>query len=144
MPANQKQKRNPNAAKVTTVSESGATINIGKTAKTQDTVVVLFRSRMSQTFRLTGGKSVTLNGNAVYLANSLKLDSLPQGGYGITILDRELWEQVKREKMKTYGAWFRSGKIKEFKSEAKGVNYAIDHADEKTGNDPVAVEQPQE
>lgn len=144
MPANQKQKRNPNAAKVTTVSESGATINIGKTAKTQDTVVVLFRSRMSQTFRLTGGKSVTLNGNAVYLANSLKLDSLPQGGYGITILDRELWEQVKREKMKTYGAWFRSGKIKEFKSESKGVNYAIDHADEKTGNDPVEVEQPQE
>ncbi len=144
MPANQKQKRNPNAAKVTTVSESGATINIGKTAKTQDTVVVLFRSRMSQTFRLTGGKSVTLNGNAVYLANSLKLDSLPQGGYGITILDRELWEQVKREKMKTYGAWFRSGKIKEFKSESKGVNYAIDHADEKTGNDPVQVEQPQE
>lgn len=144
MPANQKQKRNPNAAKVTTVSESGATINIGKTAKTQDTVVVLFRSRMSQTFRLTGGKSVTLNGNAVYLANSLKLDSLPQGGYGITIIDRELWEQVKREKMKTYGAWFRSGKIKEFKSESKGVNYAIDHADEKTGNDPVQVEQPQE
>lgn len=144
MPANQKQKRNPNAAKVTTVSESGATINIGKTAKTQDTVVVLFRSRMSQTFRLTGGKSVTLNGNAVYLANSLKLDSLPLGGYGITILDRELWEQVKREKMKTYGAWFRSGKIKEFKSESKGVNYAIDHADEKAGNDPVKVEQPQE
>lgn len=144
MPANQKQKRNPNAAKVTTVSESGATINIGKIAKTQDTVVVLFRSRMSQTFRLTGGKSVTLNGNAVYLANSLKLDSLPQGGYGITILDRELWEQVKREKMKTYGAWFRSGKIKEFKSESKGVNYAIDHADEKAGNDPVKVEQPQE
>lgn len=144
MPANQKQKRNPNAAKVTTVSESGATINIGKTAKTQDTVVILFRSRMSQTFRLSGGKSVTLNGNAVYLANSLKLDSLPQGGYGITILDRELWEQVKREKMKTYGAWFRSGKIKEFKSESKGVNYAIDHADEKTGNDPVKVEQPKE
>ena len=144
MPANQKPKRNPNAAKVSTISESGATINIGKSAKTQDTVVILFRSRMSQTFRLSGGKSVTLNGNAVYLANSLKLDSLPQGGYGITILDRELWEQVKREKMKTYGAWFRSGKIKEFKSESKGVNYAIDHADEKTGNDPVQVEQPQE
>ena len=33
MPAKQKPQRNPNAAKVSTVSESGATINIGKNAR---------------------------------------------------------------------------------------------------------------
>lgn len=131
-----KQLRAPYAPKVKTVSEDGVTVNIGHTAETADTVTVLFRSRISQTFRLRGGKSVTLNGNAVYLANA-RGGVLPAGGYGVTVVDRALWEQVKREKMQSHGAWFRSGKIKEQKTEAKGVNYALDHADEKAGNDPI-------
>lgn len=138
MPASKKtkQSRAPYAPKVKTVSEDGVTVNVGNTAKTSETVTVLFRSRISQTFRLRGGKSVTLNGNAVYLANATG-GILPAGGYGVTVVDRDLWEQVKREKMKSHGAWFRSGKIKEQKTEAKGVNYALDHADEKAGNDPI-------
>ena len=81
-----------------------------------------------------------MNGNAVYLANA-QGGALPAGGYGMTIVDRDLWEQVKKEKMQSHGAWFRSGKIKEMKSESKAVNYAIDHADEKAGNDPIVPEE---
>lgn len=142
MPASKKTKqvRAPYAPKVKTVSVSGATVNIGSVAQTNETVIVLFRSRLSQTFRLCNGKTVTLNGNAVYLANA-QGGALPAGGYGMTIVDRDLWEQVKKEKMQSHGAWFRSGKIKEMKSESKAVNYAIDHADEKAGNDPIVPEE---
>lgn len=131
------QKRNPNAAQVKTITESGATVNVGTAqAKTTETVTVLFRSRISQSFRLSNGKVVTLNGNAVYLANA-QGGALPAGGYGVTVLDAADWKRVKEEFGKVYAPWFASGRIKEAKSEAKGVNFAIDHADDKTGNDPV-------
>ena len=82
------------------------------------------------------GKSVTINGNGVYLANASG-GALPAGGYGVTVVDRALWEQVKAELGQAYGPWFASGRIKEKKSEAQGLNFAIDHADEKTGDDPM-------
>lgn len=133
--------RNPAAPKVKVISESGATVNIGKAAKTTETVTVLFRSRSSQTFTLSNGKTVTIAGNAVYLANA-KGGALPAGGYGVTVVDKDLWEQVKKEFGKAYAPWFRSGRLAEKKTETQGVNYAIDHADEKTGDDPMPQVSP--
>lgn len=129
------EKRNPDAAAVKVISESGATVNVGNVAKTNETVTVLFRSRSSQTFTLRNGRKVTINGNGVYLANA-KGGALPAGGYGVTVVDKAIWEQVKAELGKAYAPWFRSGRLIEKKSEAQGVNYAIDHADDKTGDDP--------
>lgn len=131
-----KVKRAPSAPKVKVISEDGATVSVGNTAKTSDTVTILFRSRISQKFTLSNGKSVTINGNGVYLANASG-GALPAGGYGVTVVDRAIWEQVKAELGKAYGPWFSSGRIKEKKSEAQGLNFAIDHADEKTGDDPM-------
>lgn len=128
--------RAPNAAKVKVISESGATVNIGRAATSADTVTVLFRSRSSQTFTLRDGRSVTINGNGVYLANASG-GALPPGGYGVTTVDRALWEQVKAELGRAYAPWFASGRIAERKNETQAVNYAIDHADDKTGDDPI-------
>lgn len=128
--------RNPNAASVKVISEAGATVNVGNVAKTQETVTILFRSRSAQTFTLRNGRKVTINGNSVYLANA-KGGALPAGGYGVTVVDKDLWEQVKTELGKAYAPWFRSGRLVEKKSESQGVNYAIDHADDKTGDDPM-------
>lgn len=136
MATQRKEKRAPDAPKVKVINEGDATVNIGNTAKTNDTVTILFRSRSSQKFNLKNGKSLTINGNGVYLANT-KGGALPAGGYGVTVVDRALWEQVKAELGKAYAPWFETGKIKEKKSESQGVNYAIDHADEKTGDDPM-------
>lgn len=134
--AKQQPKRAPDAPEVKVISQSGATVNIGSVAKTTETVTILFRSRSSQTFVLSNGKKVTINGNGVYLANALG-GPLPAGGYGVTVVDRNVWEQVKKELGRAYAPWFASGRIKEVKTETKGVNYAIDHADEKTGDDPM-------
>lgn len=133
--------RNPNVPKVKTITEGDATVNVGNVAKTSDTVTVLFRSRSSQRFTLRNGKSVTINGNGVYLANA-KGGALPAGGYGVTVVDKDLWEQVKKEFAKAYGPWFRSGRIVEKKTETQGVNFALDHAEDKTGDDPLPQKNP--
>ena len=133
--------RNPEAMPVKTLTEGEAVVNVGKTAKTSETVTILFRSRSSQKFILRNGKTVEICGNGVYLANA-KGGALPAGGYGVTVVDKALWEQVKQEFGKAYGPWFRSGRIIEKKTESAGVNYAIDHADEKTGDDPIPQKDP--
>lgn len=128
--------RNPNAPKVKTITEGEATVNVGNVAKTSETVTILFRSRSSQKFTLRNGRSVEINGNGVYLANA-RGGALPAGGYGVTVVDKALWEQVKKELGKAYAPWFLSGRIVEKKTENQGINYALDHADDKTGDDPL-------
>lgn len=144
MPATRKKKitRAVDAPKVKTIQDSGAVVNIGGEAKTQDKVIVLFRSRYNQRFDLKNGKSVLLNGNAVHLAHA-GTGALPPGGYGITIVDADLWAQVKKEFAKSHGRWWQSGRIKEVTSENKAINYAIDHADDKTGDDPITPQDGQ-
>lgn len=131
----QQAKRSPNAAKVKTINNSGATVNIGDVSKTSEKVIVLFRSRQSQSFLLSGGRTVTINGNAVYLANAAQ-GALPEGGYGMTVIDRADWDEIKARYGKTYAGWFRSGRLQVSTNEKKAVNFAIDHAGDKTGDDP--------
>lgn len=123
------------AQKVRTVSTGDATINIADENKTSETVTVLFRSRQSLKADL-GRKTLTLAGNAVYLA-SAKGGALPAGGYGVTVVDKDDWEEFKRRYGKTFAPWFRSGRLKVEEKETKGVNYALDHAGDKTGDDPI-------
>lgn len=133
-------KRAPDAKQVQTISNSGATVNLSDESKTSETVTVLFRSRQSQTFILSGNREVTINGNAVYLANAMG-GALPSGGYGMTIIDRADWEEIKARYGKTYAGWFRSGRLQVRDRQQKAVNYAIDHADDKTGDDPISEEE---
>ena len=133
--------RNPDAPRVKTLTEGEAVVNVGNSAKTAETVTILFRSRSSQKFILRNGKTVEICGNGVYLANA-KGGALPAGGYGVTVVDKALWEQVKKEFGKAYGPLFRSGRIVEKKTETAGVNFALDHADDKTGDDPIPQKAP--
>lgn len=130
------KKRSPRAASVRTIADGDAVVNIGTVANTTDTVTVLFRSRFSQTFRLRSGKEVTINGNAVYLANA-RGGALPAGGYGVTTVDKSLWDQVMKEYGQAYRPWLQSGRLKVVDREETAVNYALDNAGDKTGDDPI-------
>lgn len=127
-------------AKVRTISEGDVTVNVGKTAVTSETVSVLFRSRRSQTFFLKNGRSVTINGNAVYLAG-VNGGALPAGGYGVTTIDKADWEEIMETYGDVYRGWFDSGKLKAEKTETKAVDFAQSHAEDDAGDNPVAVAQ---
>lgn len=128
------------SSSVKRISEGGVTVNVAETAKTAKTVTILFRSRSSQTFRLKSGREVTLAGNGVYLADA-QGGALPPGGYGVTVVDADLWAKVKKEFGRAYKPWFDSGRIQESSSEDAGVTYAQDNAQDKTGDDPIVPNQ---
>lgn len=131
-----KMRRAADAQTVRTVSSGESTVNIGNSSRTAETVAVLFRSRSSQTFLLPRGRKVTINGNAVYLANAHG-GALPAGGYGVTVVDKADWDEVMKLYGKTYAPWFRSGRLQVRERETKAVNFALDHAGDKTGDDPM-------
>jgi hypothetical protein len=133
-------KRAPSAPKVRTIGTGDSTVSVSKQSKTAETVSVLFRSRSNQTFLLPRGRSVTIVGNGVYLANA-DGGALPPGGYGVTTVDKALWDEVMRIYGKTYAPWFKSGRIQVRDKETKAINYAIDNADAKTGDDPIEQEE---
>ena len=120
---------------VKSIKSADATVAVSTTATGTETVTVLFRSRCGQVFTLRDGRSVTLEGNAVYLAGA-DGRPLPAGGYSVNIVDKALWAQVKAEFGKAYAPWFESGKIKEAKNERDGINAAQDNAGDDAGLNP--------
>lgn len=127
-------------AKVRTIKEGDVTVGVGTQAKTSETVTVLFCSRRSLKFFLSNGRSVTINGNAVYLAG-VDGAPLPSGGYGVTTVDKADWDEVMASYGATFKPWFDCGKIKVEKTERKAVDFAQDNADDDCGNNPVPVNQ---
>ncbi len=120
---------------VKSIKSADATVAVSTTAKTAETVTVLFRSRCGQRFTLPDGRFVELEGNAVYLAGA-DGRPLPAGGYSVNVVDKALWDEVKNHFAKAYAPWFESGKIKEAKSEKDGVNKAQDNAADDAGLNP--------
>lgn len=117
------------------IKSADATVAVATTAKTSGTVTVLFRNRCGQKFNLSNGHVVELEGNAVYLAGADGAP-LPAGGYSVNIVDRDDWEQVKKEYGKAYAPWFQTGKIVEESNEKDGIDMAQDNADDDAGLNP--------
>lgn len=120
---------------VKSIKSADATVAVSTTATSTETVTVLFRSRCGQVFTLKDGRTVTLEGNAVYLAGA-DGRPLPAGGYSVNVVDKALWGQVKTEFGKAYAPWFDSGKITEVANEQEGVGIAQDNAGDDAGLNP--------
>lgn len=118
------------------ISANGTTVPVATTATSNEKVVVLFCSRYGQIFNLPDGRSVTLEGNGVYLAGK-RDGALPKGGYSVNVVDKALWEEVKKVHGKAYAPWFESGKIIETSNEAKGIDTAADKAEDDPGFNPI-------
>lgn len=122
--------------KVQTITQDDVTVNIHHEASSNRKVTILFLSRGNQSFQLPNGKEVTIVGNGVYLANP-RGGALPAGGYGVTVLDKDDWEAVKRAFPKWIGRWLDGGILIEKASEASGLNFAQDNAGDETDYDPI-------
>lgn len=134
--------RKPAANTIRTIKQGDVTVGVANEARSDNTVSVLFRSRRSQKFFLSDGRSVTINGNAVYLAGA-DGGALPAGGYGVTTIDKADWDEIVTTYGVMYRGWFESGKLKIEKTERKAIDYAHDNADDDAGDNPVeATEAP--
>lgn len=129
-------KKQPQKSQLKTISANGTTVPVATSATSSEKVVVLFCSRFGQIFNLPDGRSVKLEGNGIQLAGQ-RDGALPKGGYSVNIVDKSAWEAVKKYHGKAYAPWFENGKIIEQVSEAKGVDYAAENAEDDPGLNPV-------
>lgn len=103
-----------------------------------DTVYVALNHPQGITFLLDEGKTrVTIEGNAANLKGK-EGGVLPVGGYGLTEVDRALWERVKA----TYGHLpiFRHGLIFAQDSADKAKDEAKEKKETRHGREPVAID----
>lgn len=123
----------------TTVT-NGTKINKITTAKSTESVVIMFAARR-------GLRSVLPNGHIVYLAgNAIDLHGkpdgvLPFGGFSLNIIDKADWDLWKQVYGKAYRPWFDSGKIIEQRSERVATTLAADNADVDAGDNPITPAQ---
>lgn len=102
-----------------------------------DMVCVMLNRPQGIKFIINGGKTVVeINGNAANLKGKPK-GILPIGGYGMTLVPRSEWEQVK----KLYGRlpYFRNNLILEAEDKASANDMAEDYAETRHGMEPVDV-----
>lgn len=107
------------------------------TTVANDMVCVMLNRPQGIKFAINNGKTtVVINGNAVNLKGQPK-GILPIGGYGMTMVPRDQWEEVKR----LYGriAFFKNGLILEAEDKASARDMSEDHAELRNGFEPVAV-----
>lgn len=103
-----------------------------------DMVCVMLNRPQGIKFLINNGKTVVeINGNGVNLKGKSK-GILPIGGYGMTMVPRDQWEEVKR----MYGrmAYFKNKLILEAEDKASGNDMADDHTELRNGFEPVDVQ----
>ena len=88
---------------------STAVEQVEKTTSKSGTVMVGLNRAQGITFRLPGGRNVTVAGNAVHLRGKEMGVLPPAGSFGLTTINKSDWEEIE----KIYGntALFRSGRI---------------------------------
>ncbi len=101
-----------------------------------DKVIVCLKHPQGIKFNLPNNRYVIIKGNAANL-KGLKSGILPDGGFGMTVIDRQDWEYIK----KTYSTMnvFKNGLIFASNDKASAARQSNEHDEIKSGMEPVEV-----
>lgn len=101
-----------------------------------DKVIVCLKHPQGIKFNLPNNRYVIIEGNAAHL-KGLKSGILPDGGFGMTVIDRQDWEYIK----KTYSTlnMFKNGLIFSSNDKASAAQQSKEHDEIKSGMEPVEV-----
>lgn len=101
-----------------------------------DKVIVCLKHPQGIKFNLPDKRYVIIKGNAANL-KGLKSGILPDGGFGMTVIDRQDWEYIK----KTYSTLnvFKNGLIFSSNDKASAKSQSKEHDEIKSGMEPVEV-----
>lgn len=99
-------------------------------------VIVCLKHPQGIKFKLPNNRSVVINGNAAHLRGN-RAPILPQGGYGMTTINKDDWEYIK----KTYSSMniFKSGLIFANADTASVKSQAKEHDEIKSGFEPIDI-----
>jgi hypothetical protein len=114
-------------------SQSQAASPAQAAPSSSETVCVAANIPLDIRFKLRSGKSVIINGNASHLRGDDK-GVLPVGGYGLTVIPRESWEEIQ----KTYGGMraFKEGLIFACDTRGDAEREADSRSGLRNGNEP--------
>ncbi len=101
-----------------------------------DKVIVCLKHPQGIKFNLPNNRYVIIKGNAANL-KGLKSGILPDGGFGMTVIDRQDWEHIK----KTYSTMnvFKNGLIFASNDKASAARQSNEYDEIKSGMEPVEV-----
>ena len=101
-----------------------------------DKVIVCLKHPQGIKFNLPNNRYVIIEGNAAHL-KGLKSGILPDGGFGMTVIDRQDWNYIK----KTYSTLnvFKNGLIFSSNDKASAARQSKEHDEIKSGMEPVEV-----
>ncbi len=101
-----------------------------------DKVIVCLKHPQGIKFNLPNNRYVIIKGNAAHL-KGLKSGILPDGGFGMTVIDRQDWEYIK----KTYSTMnvFKNGLIFASNNKTSAESQSKEHDEVKSGMEPVEV-----
>lgn len=101
-----------------------------------DKVIVCLKHPQGIKFNLPNNRYVIIEGNAANL-KGLKSGILPDGGFGMTVIDRQDWNYIK----KTYSTLnvFKNGLIFSSNDKASAARQSKEHDEIKSGMEPVEV-----
>lgn len=114
-----------------------------KTEPESGTVIVAMNQPQGIIFRLFRGdseyKRVKINGNAEGLIGALDAAKLPRGGYGLTTIDVQDWNEIKRQ----YGSLplFKNGLIFAASSVNSAQAQAREQSEIRSGFEPIDPER---
>lgn len=143
--------RKENIEKNTNISEAEANIAIAEETQEQtpqeapavhgiepknDKVIVCLKHPQGIKFNLPNNRYVIIEGNAAHL-KGLKSGILPDGGFGMTVIDRQDWNYIK----KTYSTLnvFKNGLIFSSDDKASAASQSKEYDEIKSGMEPVEV-----
>lgn len=106
-------------------------------AGSANTVVVALNRPTGIQFSMPDGRKVLINGNAAHLRGEEK-GVLPVGAFGLTTIDRDDWEYIK----KTYGRMevFENGLLFAAERKADAIDEAEEKAELRHGLEPINPE----
>lgn len=106
-------------------------------ARSANTVVVALNRPTGINFSMPDGRKVLINGNAADLRGEEK-GVLPVGAFGLTTIDRDDWEYIK----KTYGRMevFENGLLFAAERKADALDEAEEKAELRHGLEPINPE----
>lgn len=106
--------------------------------KKNECIIVCLKHPQGIKFNLPNKRSIIINGNATHLRGN-RAPILPQGGYGMTTINKDDWEYIK----KTYGNMniFKSGLIFANADAASAESQAKEYDEIKSGFEPIDIEK---
>lgn len=101
-----------------------------------ETVVVALNDSLDRVYTLAGGRQVRLNCGSTHLRGA-KRAQLPVGAYGLTVLAKADWEEIRA----IYGqtAVFKNGLIFAQSSQSKAEDQAAERRETRHGLEPVDI-----